>query len=130
MVNSLEEMESYVDIEGPLGAKLMTDLRLDEELLELMEEHMDKLMRDRASHRNKSIEEDFIYSSVLAQLSNEGLSPTHIAQMRNLCLLFIAMTSNGTQSTGFWKFKSFSIRAAARLYRLLMTTREFTLLLL
>ena len=42
-----------------------------------------------------SIAEDFIHSSVLDALQHGGLSPTQIAQMRELCVLFIAMTSTG-----------------------------------
>ena len=54
------------------------------------------MLGDRLQRRNKRIEEDFIHPSVLRLLVLGGLSPTQIAQMRNLCVLFIAMTSNGS----------------------------------
>jgi hypothetical protein len=38
----------------------------------------------------------FIHPKVLGLLSHGGLTPTQIAQIRNLCVLFIAMTSNSS----------------------------------
>lgn len=54
-------------------------------------------MADRSLRRQSEIEEEFIHPSVLRLLSHGGKSPTQIAQMRNLCILFIAMVANGTQ---------------------------------
>ena len=68
----------------------------DPHVSQMLEEHIIELRRDRAARRTKSIEEDFIHSNVLASLSHGGLSPTQIAQMRHLCVLFIAMTSKGS----------------------------------
>lgn len=95
--NFLESEGTYTD--GPNGSKILTSLRIeDPSLLEFMEYHTEKLMDDRLDLRediNHLIEEEFIHSSVLAHLNHGGLSPTQIAQMRNLCVLFIAMTSKG-----------------------------------
>jgi class 3 adenylate cyclase len=94
----LEDMGVYQDIEdcGPaVGAMLLMDLTLEEDMILLMEEHISNTMVARLSRRNENIEEDFIHSNVLASLSHGGSAPTQIAQMRNLCVLFIAMTSKG-----------------------------------
>lgn len=95
--NFLESEGTYV--EGPKGTKLLKSLKIQTpDLLELMEYHTGKLMDDRLDLRedmNHLIEEEFIHNSVLAHLNHGGLSPTQIAQMRNLCVLFIAMTSKG-----------------------------------
>jgi len=86
-------------VEGPNGCssyKLLTGLRLDSELSESVDIFMEESMSERMFRRNKKIEEEFIHPSVLQLLSHGGLSPTQIAQMRNLCVLFIAMTSQGS----------------------------------
>jgi class 3 adenylate cyclase len=94
--NFLETGRTYSNIDGPLGAKLLKSLEWnDPELLDLMNQHITKTMHDRQARRDRAIEEDFIHATVLANLSHGGLSPTQIAQMRNLCVLFIAMTSKG-----------------------------------
>ena len=86
------------DVPGPLGAKILEELSLDIELVEMMDEHIERVKVERAHLRMScpvDIEEDFIHSNVLEYLSHGGLSPTQIAQMRELCVLFIAMTTNG-----------------------------------
>ena len=94
--NFLESGGTYTDIEGPLGAKLLHSLDVDDpELFNLVRWHIHKSMDDRKKLRIMSIEGDFIHNNVLANLSHGGFSPTQIAQMRNVCVLFIAMTSNG-----------------------------------
>ena len=81
------------------GGKLLKSLEIDDnpELLELMDWHIKTTMEDRQSRRDRAIEENFIHGNVLAYLSHGygGLSPKQMAQMRNLCVLFIAMTSEG-----------------------------------
>lgn len=77
-------------------AKILTDLQLDYDTLDRMEQYVEKSMADRLTKRSNMVEEDFIHPSVLKLLSHGGLSPTQIAQMRNLCVLFIAMTSSGS----------------------------------
>jgi class 3 adenylate cyclase len=78
------------------GAKILTHLHVDDAWHLQLEDHIERGLLERLALRNQSIEEDFIHPSVLRLLSHGGLSPTHIAQMRNLCVLFIAMTSNGS----------------------------------
>ena len=85
-----------VQAESVLQAKILTGLTLEPDDLEAMELHTESILADRMLRRNKKIEEDFIHPSVLRFLSHGGMSPTQIAQMRNLCVLFIAMTSNGS----------------------------------
>ena len=75
---------------------LLTGLNMNAETSESVENFIEQSMSERMIRRNKKIEEDFIHPSVLRLLSHGGLSPTQIAQMRNLCVLFIAMTSNGS----------------------------------
>jgi hypothetical protein len=78
-------------------AKLLQSLTNDDvDLAELMDWHIQKTIRARAGRRNRSIEEDFIHPNVLSYLSHGGLSPTQIAQMRNLCVLFIAKTTSSS----------------------------------
>lgn len=94
--NFLETGGTYENI-GASGAKLLKSLTYDDaDLTELMDWHIEKTLQARHGRRNRSIEEDFIHSTVLAHLNHGGLSPTQIAQMRNLCVLFIAMTSQGS----------------------------------
>jgi class 3 adenylate cyclase len=95
--NFLENGGAYTTIPGPLGAKLLHSLDLDDpDLFDLIHWHIEKSVEQRRSRRIVDIEEDFIHGNVLAYLSHGGFSPTQIAQMRNLCVLFIAMTSNGS----------------------------------
>jgi class 3 adenylate cyclase len=81
------------DCEGP---KLLTSLHFEETDLERIEKHIETTLIDRLMKRDTAVEEEFIHPGVLQLLSHGGLSPTQIAQMRNLCVLFIAMTSNGS----------------------------------
>lgn len=87
---------SFKDIPGFEEAKLLTGISIEKSMLDNMEKHKEKEFFDRLVRRNVSVEEDFIHPNVLKLLSHGGLSPTQIAQMRNLCVLFIAMTSNGS----------------------------------
>jgi class 3 adenylate cyclase len=86
----------YTDLPDFEGAKLLTALHIEESMSARMETHIEAAMADRLVRRDMAVEEDFIHPSVLKLLSHGGLSPTQIAQMRNLCVLFIAMTSNGS----------------------------------
>ena len=76
--------------------RLLVDLHLGLDILEKIDSHIESTMSDRMERRNQQVEEDFIHPTVLRFLSHGGLSPTQIAQMRNLCVLFIAMTSSGS----------------------------------
>jgi class 3 adenylate cyclase len=86
----------FKSIDGRDDCKLITKIDLDAVVHSNMESYLEQNMSDRLVRRNKRIEEDFIHPSVLRLLVLGGLSPTQIAQMRNLCVLFIAMTSNGS----------------------------------
>jgi class 3 adenylate cyclase len=102
--NFLEQEGSYEPIPSSKnGAKLLRSLSLqDNELLELMDWHTNKLIDERLEMRDREIEESFIHRSVLAHLNHGGLSPTQIAQMRNLCVLFIAMVSTNSSPVVDW----------------------------
>lgn len=78
------------------GYKILTGLVLDDALVDAIEVHVVDSVYERAARRQTKIEEEFIHPSVIRLLSHGGLSPTQISQMRNLCVLFIAMTSNGS----------------------------------
>jgi class 3 adenylate cyclase len=81
-----------------LGTKLLVDLFVEPELEEYMDTHIAAVKHKNASYRQSmdaSIAGDFIHESVLDALQHGGLSPTQIAQMRELCILFIAVTSSG-----------------------------------
>lgn len=82
--------------ESVLGCRLLTGLTLSNEDSAKIENYTFDLMSARLIRRNQRIEEEFIHPSVLNLLSHGGLSPTQIAQMRNLCVLFVAKTSNGS----------------------------------
>jgi Adenylate and Guanylate cyclase catalytic domain len=86
----------FKSIDGRDDCKLITKIDLDAVVCSNMESYLEQYTSDRLFRRNKRIEEDFIHPSVLRLLVLGGLSPTQIAQMRNLCVLFIAMTSNGS----------------------------------
>jgi class 3 adenylate cyclase len=86
----------YTDLSDCAGAKLLTSLHLEETDLDRIEKHIETTLIERLLRRDMAVEEEFIHPGVLALLSHGGLSPTQIAQMRNLCVLFIAMTSNGS----------------------------------
>lgn len=96
-VKSLNELGVYKEVEGYHGpARLLLDLNLGSQHQELVDDHIQNIMGDRLFLRTKHIEENFIHPAVLNFLSHGGLSPTQIAQIRNLCVLFIAMTSQGS----------------------------------
>jgi class 3 adenylate cyclase len=95
-VKYLGSRGSYKEVDGRDDCKLLTNIAVDKATSEAMETHMEQVVSDRLVRRNKKIEEDFIHPSVLRLLVLGGLTPTQIAQMRNLCVLFIAMTSNGS----------------------------------
>jgi class 3 adenylate cyclase len=78
------------------SAKVLSSLSIEPSLDLYLDDHIDSELEARLLRRTSSIEEDFIHPSVLRLLTHGGLSPTHIAQMRNLCVLFIAMTSSGS----------------------------------
>jgi class 3 adenylate cyclase len=87
---------SYGDVPDCEGPKLLTSLHLEEADLDRIEKHIETTLIDRLIRRDVAVEEEFIHPGVLQLLNHGGLSPTQIAQMRNLCVLFIAMTSNGS----------------------------------
>jgi len=106
----LEGAGVYQDIPNQT-AKLLLDLRLDQDIKELMDWHRTQCQarqeeRRRACSEVICFEEDFIHHSVLAALSHGGLSPTQIAQMRCLCVLFIAMTSQGSSTNWLMEVQS------------------------
>lgn len=70
--------------------------KVDESAMEEIETRVEQTLADRMMQRGQMIEEDFIHPSVLKLLGHGGLCPTQIAQMRNLCVLFIAKTSSGS----------------------------------
>lgn len=82
--------------EPVVGCRLFTDLVLSQDDVTKMESFILESASARLVRRNQRIEEEFIHPSVLNLLSHGGLSPTQIAQMRNLCVLFVAKTSNGS----------------------------------
>jgi class 3 adenylate cyclase len=86
----------YKDIEDRDDCRLLTKINIDIATNQRIGLHLEQVLSDRLVRRNKRIEEDFIHPSVLRLLVLGGLSPTQIAQMRNLCVLFIAMTSQGS----------------------------------
>jgi class 3 adenylate cyclase len=95
--NFLEGGGTYDLIRGHDNAMLLRTLQIDDnELLELMDWHVQKCQEQRVARRDRNMEEDFIHSKVLDYLHHGGTDPTQVAQMRNLCVLFIAMTSQGS----------------------------------
>ena len=87
---------TFEPIRNVLGATLLVDLEMDLVVIEAMDQHIVDSKADRAKRRINGSEEDFIHPNVLRLLRYGGLSPTQIAQMRNLCVLFIGMTSSGS----------------------------------
>lgn len=69
----------------------------DSSLHDILQNHIEDSILERMEHRegHQLIEESFIHPKILQLLSHAGRSPTHIAQMRHLCVLFIGMTSRG-----------------------------------
>jgi hypothetical protein len=78
------------------GYFILEDLAIDHDTTERMVAHAENSTNERWNRRNRSIEEDFIHPSVLTLLGHSGRNPNQIAQMRNLCILFIAKTSSGS----------------------------------
>ena len=74
--------------------KILNTLNYDEDIMHAMSDHIESTMCDQKCKRIKLLEEEFIHPNVIRLLSHSGLSPTQISQMRNLCILFIAMTSS------------------------------------
>lgn len=86
----------FRDVPNSPHLKILQSFDLEGSLRPILEEHVENLIEDRQSIRQKRIEEKFIHPKVLRLLSHGGLNPTQIAQIRNICVLFIAMTSNGS----------------------------------
>lgn len=80
--------------EGENGMRLI-NLSLDPETDQAVDSHIDSLRKQRAALRVEKIEEHFIHPSVISHLQHGG---TQIAQMRNLCVLFVAKTSSGNSA--------------------------------
>ena len=93
----LEEYGEFRNVDDTLSdARILTRLRMKTTILEKIDDHATKMLTARLNLRDSDIEEDFIHPNVLKLLSHGGMSPTQIAQMRNLCVLFIAMVANGS----------------------------------
>ena len=90
-----EKEEEHQPAAAPKG-HILTSLDFDGTIRDQALDYIERTMAERLTRRNHHVEEDFIHPSVLKLLSHGGLSPTQIAQMRNLCVLFIAMTSQGS----------------------------------
>ena len=95
-VEILGNRGTFQNLDDRDGCKLLLKVDVDNTTNEMMGLHLKQVLNDRLERRSKRIEEDFIHPSVLRLLVHGGLSPTQIAQMRNLCVLFIAMTSKGS----------------------------------
>jgi class 3 adenylate cyclase len=80
--------------ESGVSCKILTEVRVDKNLTKAISLNIAKTKNRQDQKRIKSFEEEFIHPNVVKLLSHGGLSPTQISQMRNLCVLFIAMTSN------------------------------------
>jgi len=97
-----------IEIDDIMGAKLLVGLDIDPSLKCAMQQHVVDIRAVRAAQRNVGveIEEEFIHPGVLQRLAHGGLSPTQIAQMRNLCVLFIAAfpSTSCHQSHSFFSF--------------------------
>jgi len=77
-------------------ARILIGIESDPTVAEVRESYLETLLTERLQVRDGQIEEGFIHPRVVRQLSHGGMSPTQIAQMRSLCVLFIAMTSSGS----------------------------------
>jgi class 3 adenylate cyclase len=73
---------------------ILTELLYGKDVAKSMKVRISRSRNMQQEKRVKSFEEQFIHPNVIKLLSHGGLSPTQISQMRNLCVLFIAMTSN------------------------------------
>lgn len=76
-------------------AFILEHIEIDDEAENMLDEHVNNLIQDRKDSRISAVEEDFIPPGVINLLTHSGPCPTQLAQMRNLCVLFIAMTSSG-----------------------------------
>jgi class 3 adenylate cyclase len=74
--------------------KLLTGLFCEKRDMDDLDMHILESLESRQRHRQRSMEEEFMHPTVIKLLSHGGLSPMQISQMRNLCVLFIAMTSS------------------------------------
>jgi class 3 adenylate cyclase len=74
--------------------QILSTLNYDQDVSNAMNDRIGDNMFDQQCKRIKLLEEEFIHPNVMKLLSHSGLSPTQISQMRNLCILFIAMTSS------------------------------------
>lgn len=80
------------DVEnGRLLEKLTLDLNADEAI----DKHINSLRKQRSAMRVANVEENFVHPSVLSHIQHGG---TQIAQMRDLCVLFVAKTSSGNSA--------------------------------
>lgn len=75
---------------------IISEYSVSSDVLDEVDSRVEELLMDRMVRRAETIEEDFIHPSVVRLLGHGGLSPTQIAQMRNLCVLFIAKTANSS----------------------------------
>jgi class 3 adenylate cyclase len=91
----LGSMGTYRPVNECSDAYILESLELDEDTIDELDEHVDNLIQEREETRMASVEEDFIPPGVVKLLTHSGQAPTQLAQMRNLCVLFIAMTSSG-----------------------------------
>ena len=96
-VEILEKWAKFQDIPKVMTkAKIIKSLSLDDSVKNELDQHITRTMADRMMRRSSKIEEEFIHPNVLRLLSHGGKSPTQIAQMRHVCVLFIAMVANGS----------------------------------
>ena len=75
---------------------MLTEIKVSNEMQQTMDAYCEEVMVERLEQRGKCLEEDFIHPAVLDLLSHGGSSPTQIAQMRDLVVLFIGQTSHGS----------------------------------
>ena len=96
VVNFLGSRGIYRDCIDANGKnhKLLIDLICEKDDFEKVDLHVLESIGNRQRKRQTSMEEEFIHPTVIKLLSHGGLSPMQISQMRNLCVLFIAMTSS------------------------------------
>jgi class 3 adenylate cyclase len=101
-IEHIQNRGTFREVENMPHLKILETLHLDAPSKELLEEYIEDLTLDRKEIRmmERALEENFlhkfIHPKVLGLLSHGGLTPTQIAQIRNLCVLFIAMTSNSS----------------------------------
>lgn len=96
-VDLLKDCGAFRDVSPQITKpKILSELNLDAASKRELDEHTRTIIADRDLRRESKIEEEFIHPTVLRLLSHGGNSPTQIAQMRNLCVLFIAMVANGS----------------------------------